>query len=64
MHMPMMLIRIVRMPMPQGLVRMSVRMRFRPGILYIVMMLMMDIVHVPVVMDHTPMRMFVIVTFA
>lgn len=64
MSMSMMFIRKVWMPMPQRLMRVHVRVRFRPGILRIVVMLMMDIMYVPVVVGHPPMRMFVIVTFA
>jgi hypothetical protein len=44
--------------------RVDMRMRLRLVILRIVVMLMMNIVHMPVIVDHPCMNMYVIVAFA
>jgi hypothetical protein len=64
MQVPMMLIRIVWMAVPQRLMRVRMRMRLRTVIFRIVVMLMMNIVHVPVIVGHPCMNMLMIVTFA
>jgi hypothetical protein len=51
MHVPMMFIRIVRVPVPQWPVRMLMRVRLGPGILRTMLVPMMLIVNVPVIVD-------------
>jgi hypothetical protein len=64
MHVPVVLIRVMRMPVVQRLVNMLVRMRLRARIFRVVLMPMMLIVNVAMIVDQAGVRMFVFVPFA